>query len=93
MSIGLQQIIWDTTWSIFALGGGIWVLFWTRTFLEKNSKLFLRMHKKTGLSIFKKQSEEITQPYMLFFGKAMALVFIVTAISLLWKHHQHLAQW
>ena len=68
--------IYETVWSVLAICGGLYLLFFREQFIRLNSKAFLRLYEKTGFILFKRQGEEFNSNYMRVVVGLVALIFI-----------------
>lgn len=72
--------MFEIVWSLVALYVGIFGIFFTQTFIEKNARAFEKLHRKTGISIFKKQAEGTRAPFNRFFTRIVCGFFLIFGI-------------
>ncbi|MFC1613192.1 hypothetical protein ACFL23_02555 [Patescibacteria group bacterium] len=75
--------VWDIIWSLFAICGGLVILFNRNWFISSNSRAFLKLYKKTNFSLFKRQAEDMNKEYMHLLVVVLAIFFIVIGIRIL----------
>ena len=75
--------IYQVLWSIFAICGGLFLLFRSRWFIEANARAFETLYLQTGLHPFRVQSREMQKPYMNMLVPLLGVGFIVVGILIL----------
>jgi hypothetical protein len=75
--------IYDILWSILAVCGGLFFFVFTRRFIELNARAFERLYERTGLVMFRVQSQEMRKPYMIVLVPVLGLGFVAAGVLIL----------
>lgn len=79
------QTVMYVLWSILAICIGLFSAFFNKKFTEGNAKRFEWMYKKTNISIFKNQAEQMKSGSMQLFSRLIGVAFIVIGVVTLLK--------
>ncbi len=75
--------IYEAVWSVLAICGGLFLLFFSRWFIELNAMAFELLYLRTGFPLFKVQSRDMQKSYMNTLVPLLGLGFIAVGILIL----------
>lgn len=75
--------VFEIIWAIGAIGLGGGIFWFTEWFVKNVVRWDSWLYKKTQLSFYRLQGQEMIKPYMKVFTKVVGLVFVILGITLL----------
>ena len=72
--------IFNILWSIFAFGGGIYLIIYREQFMKLSERVLRNRYKQTGFFLFKLQAENMNTAYIRTSMPIVGIFFLIAGI-------------